>query len=259
VFAAITGKQAPVRLASALWLLYVGVELCDDVADGDIRGGAAAEVQAMLVAGTVLSSIAPQAIASLLPAPEALEALEYLWRGGQAMSGGQRRDLALFGDLYPEPREAEAALAKSTAECGMYAAISACVAGERGAVVARWEQFGAEMGYALEVNADCRDALEPSGRDIAAGARTLPIALALQVGAHSVRDELRSDLAAAARESDACERARRAILASGSLKARGTLVEAAIIRAGRILKQIAPPYDAGLRKFLTGTSFLRPV
>jgi putative peptide zinc metalloprotease protein len=248
VYRAITGRRAAPRLTSAALLLNYAVGLCDDVAGGDIVGGVAAQAQANLLAGTVLSSVAPQAVTTLVPPADALVVLGCVWRGLSAMASGQRKDLALFGALDLEPRAVEAALAKSTAECGMYAALGAAVAGVRGDALATWERLGSAVGYVAEVNSDCLDVFDPRARDVAHGARTLPIALALVPGALGDTEQLRRDLAAAPSDPVARDRARDAIIASGSLHACGTLVEAAAARAERLLAELAPPHGAHLRE-----------
>jgi geranylgeranyl pyrophosphate synthase len=257
VFAAITGRQPPIRLTSTVALFHVGAGLHDDVSDGEVDGGRTAEAQALLTAGSALASIAPQAAATLVAPSELLPLLHVVWHGLQAMASGQRQDLALFGASNPHPRVVEAALVKTTAECGMYAALGACTAGAADKALVRWERLGAEIGYALQVSSDCKDAMDPEGQDIVAGARTLPIALALQAGTQSDREQLRTVLASGPRDETARARARSLIAGSGSLHACGTLVEAAIARAERLLDELAPPFPQALSAFIDELSWLR--
>src|SRR5450755_2517144 len=222
VFAAIAGRPAPVRLSSTIALIHVAADLHDDVTDGHTDGGAAAEALALIVAGTMAASIAPQAVLTLVAPADAPAALHSLWHGFRAMASGQYRDLALYGASHPDPRAVEAALAKSTAACGLYAVLGARAAGVAGEALTQWERFGAAVGYAIEVSLDCRDALDFAFRDIAAGARTLPIALALHPGAYGDPEKLRRALAAAPHDPTARHQARDAIAASGSVAACGT-------------------------------------
>ena len=185
VYGAIRGCEAPLRLSTLVALVHVGAGLHDDVSDGDVSGGRVAQGEALLLSGVCLSTLAPYALTQLVEPARALRALQILWSGMQTMAGGQRRDLALCDDERPDLRAAEAALAKTTGECGMYAALGAFVAGVTDdGEIARWEAFGADIGYALQLGSDCQDVADPSGRDIASGARTLPIAFAL----HAVAD-----------------------------------------------------------------------
>ena len=256
-FGALTGREAPIRLTSLVALIHVGAGLHDDVSDGDLAGGSKAEALALLASGTCLASLAPQALATLVSGRDVLPALGLLWRGMEAMASGQRRDLALFGEPEPDPKAAEAALLKTTAECGLYAALGARVAGASSDALPRWEKLGAEIGYALQLLSDCNDALDPAGRDIGAGARTLPIAFALRAGSDGDRAQLRRTLGDAAHDPQAAARVRDAIVRSGSLVACTTLVEAAIVRARRLLAALGLERDAALNEFLSELSCLR--
>ena len=258
VFSEVTQRELPLALSSLIALIHIGVDLHDDVTDGDIIGGSRAEGEALLAAASCLASLAPQALARLITGSRLLTALQYLWQGLQTMASGQRVDLALYGDLHPQPRIVESALRKSAAEFGIYVTLAACVAGAAETDLPRWNQLGMELGYALQLSSDCTDAVSESGRDIIGGARTLPITLALQAGTPGDRECLRRDLALAPSNRGAWTRVRTAIDASKSLGACGTLVEAAIARAEAQLAPLIPAIRGSeLPSFVVNCSWLR--
>ena len=258
VYRAICGYEPPLRLSTLIALVHVGAGLHDDVSDGDVPGGRAAQAEALFISGSCLATIAPQALTTLVEPAQAVRALHVLWSGMQTMAAGQRRDLALFDEERPALRAVEAALAKTTGECGMYAALGAVVAGVRDdADIARWEALGADIGYALQVGSDCQDVADPSGRDIASGARTLPIAFALSDVDDATRERLCTALRKAHGDAVAMRDARESIVATRAIAACGTLIEARIARAERRLEELAPANTLALRAFLAELAWLR--
>jgi geranylgeranyl pyrophosphate synthase len=139
----------------------------------------------------------------------------------------------------------------------MYAALGAVVAGaDDAAAIAGWEAFGADVGYALQLGSDCQDVVDPSGRDISSGARTLPIAFALRALDGTTRERLGAALRSARGDGAACE-ARELILSTRALAACRTLIEARLARATRRLAELAPPGSFALKAFLAELSWLR--
>ncbi len=258
VYGAIRGCEPPLRLTTLTALVHMGAGLHDDVSDGDVKGGRTEQTEALLLSGVCLATLAPYALTTLVEPDRAVRALRLLWTGLQTMAAGQRRDLALFGNERPDLRAVEAALAKTTGECGMYAALGAVVAGvSSDAAIARWEAFGADIGYALQVGSDCQDVADPRGRDIASGARTLPIAFALHALDGATREGLCAALRDAPCDAIAAAGARERIVGTRALAACGTLVEARIARAERRLAELEPPEPFALRAFVAEISWLR--
>lgn len=258
VYRAIRGCEPPLRLSTLTALIHVGAGIHDDVSDGDVPGGRAAQAEALLLSGVCLSTLAPHALTTLVEPARAVRTLHVLWSGMQRMAGGQRRDLALFDDERPDPRAVEAALAKTTGECGMYAALAAVVAGvSDDAEIARWEALGADIGYVLQVGSDCQDVADPNGRDIVSGARTLPIAFALRDLAGATHERLCAALRSAGSDGSAASEARELILGTRALAACGTLIEARAARAERRLAELAPPDTLALQAFIAELSWLR--
>jgi geranylgeranyl pyrophosphate synthase len=258
VYGAILGREAPLRLTTLTALVNLGAGLHDDVSDGDVTGGRAEQAEALLLSGVCLATLAPFALTTLVEPARAVRALQLLWSGLQAMAGGQRRDLALFDDERPDLRAAESALAKTTGECGMYAAFGAVVAGVTDeAELARWEAFGADVGYVLQLGSDCQDVVDPRGRDIRSGARTLAIAFALHDVDGATYERLCAALRKARRDAVAAREARELIIATRTLTACGTLAEARVARAERHLTELGPSYPAALQAFVAELSWLR--
>ena len=257
VFAATSGSRAPVRLSTAAALIHVGAGLHDDVADGDISGGRAHEAQALLISGVCLATLAPRAVCTLVPPARTPRALDALWTGLETMAAGQQRDITLFGAARPELRDVESALAKTSGEIGLSAALAAIAAGLDDAAVDAWQSFGADVGYGLQLASDCQDVAEPGSRDIASGARTLPIAFALHELAERERATLNDALRRARDDRAAHALARDMILSTRALQASLTLVEARIARAERTLANCAPVDGTALAAFVAGISWLR--
>jgi geranylgeranyl pyrophosphate synthase len=257
VYEAITGERAPLRLTTVSALVHIGAGLHDDVADGDIAGGREREAEALLISGLCLATLAPRAVCTLVPFAFVPRALEALWTGLETMAAGQRRDVALFHAELPDLREVESALAKTSGEIGLAAALGAIAAHGDDASVREWQSFGAEVGYGLQLASDCQDVADPASRDIASGARTLPIAFALQELEVPARRALLEQLRGARSDRAAHSEARNALLGTRALHASLTLVEARIARAERRLSELAPVDPAPLATFIAGISWLR--
>jgi geranylgeranyl pyrophosphate synthase len=257
IYEAITGERAPRRLSTVAALVHVGAGLHDDVADGDVPGGRAREAQALLISGICLATLAPRAACTLVHPARASGVLAALWHGMETMAGGQRRDVALFDAERPDVREAEAALAKTSGEIGLSAALAALAADQDEASVRAWEAFGADVGYGLQLASDCQDIADTASRDLSSGARTLPIAFALHERTEPTRATLLAALRRARHDRAAHAQARALVLNTRALSASLTLVEARIARAERALAQLAPPNGNALKAFVGSISWLR--
>jgi geranylgeranyl pyrophosphate synthase len=194
---------------------------------------------------------------TLVPAALVPRALEALWTGLETMAAGQRRDVALFHAERPDLREVESALAKTSGEIGLAAALGALTAHCDDAPVREWQRFGADVGYGLQLASDCQDVADPASRDIASGARTLPIAFALQELDVPARQVFLDHLRRARSDRAAHSEARNALLGTRALHASLTLVEARVARAERRLSELAPADPGSLATFIAGISWLR--
>jgi len=269
VYAGIRGDEAPARpLAVATTLLYLGIDLIDDLADGDLVDGAlpphwdgyrATEIN--LAAATLLSSLPQLALAELDVPPDRGVALQrVLARGLLRMSAGQQRDLALAGTSGADVGEVEASVvAKSGEGWALFAALAAQLAGAEPEVVDAYASFGRWLGAARQIANDCHDLFTAAhSRDLASGARTLPIAMHLERLAGQERHSFLGLLDGARRDSGAQRAVRARLRAAGELLRCGVQVEVHCRRAGRALERARPlePAAGLLRSMIDEASFL---
>ncbi len=162
-------------------LAGVGIDLLDDLGDGDLdpvwedlpRGCV------LLLATTLISAVPHRAIAELGISGRLRERMHAcLAVGLLEMSGGQLEDLASQRGAIPSPAVVEASvIAKSGGEMATSAALGAIAAGATEVAAAVFAQAGRHYGAALQLAGDVSDLGQPAAsRDLAAGARTLPIA-----------------------------------------------------------------------------------
>lgn|GEM_PF-1048204 len=182
VHAAISREHAAaVPLAAACAFVFLGLDLFDDLADGDRQrqweGHSAAEMN--LAAATVLTCLPTLIIAGLdVSAARRARMAERLACGLLRMSAGQQADLALTGAREVRPSDVEAAVVgKSGEQFATYCALAAEMAGASEDVVGLYADFGRELGTAGQFASDCHELLvDPECRDLAHGSRTLPLA-----------------------------------------------------------------------------------
>jgi geranylgeranyl diphosphate synthase, type I len=183
VHAAITGAEedCAIPLAAACALVCLGVKLFDDVADGDRpshwREYSAGEMS--LAAATILTTLPPIVLARLDVEPERqLRMQQILAEGLLRMSAGQQADLSLTGKHAVTVAEVEAAVAgKTGAHLATYCRLAAEAAGATPEVTARYSAVGHEIAIARQLISDCHElVMDPECRDLAHGARTMPIA-----------------------------------------------------------------------------------
>ena len=186
VYGGVTGEFRPAfPLAGLALLLFLGIDLLDDIMDGDEtpywRGRPPAET---LLIATALVSAVPQAGIASLGAGDGVTARmqEALARGLLVMAGGQRRDLLAVGRDDVEPDEAEnTALAKSGEMTALLATLGALYAGAPAAVEAAYADWGRAYGTADQIRSDCFDLLrDPVGSDLRNGTMSFPLACFLE-------------------------------------------------------------------------------
>src|SRR5579885_235729 len=164
VYAALRGDAEPaLPLAVACLFVHAGLDLLDDVMDGDLPpdwpGGPA---QAVLAGATLTGAVAPLALLALPAPPRTVLALQRLLsRAGLQLSSGQQADVAT-ARTAPIPDGVGVAR----------------LAGAPARALERWAAFGRALGAARQLRTDCFDLFAAAqSRDLAAGTRTLPIAL----------------------------------------------------------------------------------
>lgn len=255
VHAALTGDDAPaVPVAVAALLLYAGVELLDDLMDGDLGPNWCRyrPSEVMLAATTLIATLPSLALASAKAPPRTLAALQrMLSRGLLAMSAGQQGDLALTGrDDATVERVDAIAQQKSGAFPAMAAAMASRLAGASRTVIGHYETFGRALGTARQFRSDCHDLFgPPDSRDLKHGTRSLPIALRLEHLAGQERDALLRVLNAARHDAEARATVRRCLRDAGVLGQCMSMVELYLGEAKHSLKAAAPSEPAAARLY----------
>ncbi|MES2465311.1 MAG: polyprenyl synthetase family protein [Armatimonadota bacterium] len=186
VYAALCGDDAPaIPLAVATTLIYLGMDILDDLADGDLSDDwNAYRPEEITLLGITLLTALPLRLFAGLDAPPAvrLQMVGLLADAGVRLSAGQQSDLAMAGQENVTVAEVEASVAgKTGGEMALFAALAAVLAGEPPARVAHFAEMGSAIGVAGQLCSDCVDLFAlPHSRDLASGTRTLPIALYLK-------------------------------------------------------------------------------
>jgi hypothetical protein len=223
VYAAVRGETRPaVPLAAALGLFSVGLALGDHVTDDELgadwKRHSLADIQIMMVA--LLASL-PQQIIDRLDAPAEVRAqmLGMLARGLLAMMGGQQQDVQTVGRSDVSAASVRASVEAKAGEGGaLFASLAALLAGADPDRVEHYATMGRALGTAVQLASDCDDLFgAPHSRDLAAGTRTLPIALTLERLQGPARDEFAALLDGARTEVEAGVVVRQRIAEAGVL------------------------------------------
>lgn len=187
----------PVTLVTTL--IFAGFDIIDDEADGDLQSGALPPIWSGFrfseidLAAHILTGSLPQlALAGLSRSSSMVLAMqEALAEGILRATAGQQLDLTYTNSREVTAEQVEAAtVGKSGEEWAMFAVLGALYAGAPWPNVHRYAGFARSLGTAIQIADDCREifARAPS-RDLAAGTRTLPVALYLERLKGSERDE----------------------------------------------------------------------
>ncbi len=190
----------------------------------------------------------PQLALSELPLPpERLVAMQRaLARAGLRISAGQQRDLRAAGRSHLSPAAAEATAAGKSGEVlAVVAGLAASLAEAPPRAVTGYAAVGRALGTALQLRSDCYDLFgAPVSRDLAAGARTLPLALYLQARPRERRAFLA--LLDAARTDPVAQNAVRArLIEAGVLRLAGAAIARYCARARTVLDRLRPREPAG--------------
>lgn len=185
IYAAIRGDAAPARpLAVATTLLFLGIDVLDDIADGDLpeywQDIPTAEIQ--LVAATLLSSLPQLAISQLRVVPHIKDRMQAtLSEGLLCMSGGQLQDLRGADRDHITPEDVEKSVEhKSGEEGALIAKLAADMAGVSEETAQRYAAFGRAIATGGQIATDCYDLFQAKhSKDLANGSRTLPVAVHL--------------------------------------------------------------------------------
>lgn len=189
----------PGRIAT---LLYLGIDLLDDVADGDTHrhwvGLEPAHLQ--LAATTLIASLAPLAIGEMDVSAELQNRFHKTIAGHLLkMSSGQSRDLGMTGRNPVSLEEVEEAIrGKSGEEAALFAALGALWAEASLETCLQYVALGRWVGMAAQIASDCHDLFQSEdSRDLIQGKRTLPIVFALSRMGSRERSSFHQSLEAA--------------------------------------------------------------
>jgi geranylgeranyl pyrophosphate synthase len=265
VHAALTGAEAPaLPVAAACTLVYLGADLFDNLADGELPAcwapwGAG---QASLAAATLLAALPGLALARLADTAAARRwELAHLFAASLAtMSAGQHDDLR-----FAEAAEVTPAICremverKSGAEGALFATAGAMLARADAGQIAHYAAFGRCLGSAVQLASDLADlwGAGPS-QDLLTGKQTLPIAHALTVLAGTARSDLLAQLAAARETADAHPGVQATLAGAGSLRYTALVVGVYRQEGLRHLAAAVPrqPAATALRALLDNVSLL---
>jgi hypothetical protein len=223
VYAAVRGDTRPaVPLAAAVGLFSIGLALGDHVTDDELgaewKRHSMADIQFIMVA--LLASL-PQQIIDRLDAPAEIRARlqGMVARSLLTMMGGQQQDVQTVGRSEVHTAAVTASVAAKAGEGGaLFAALAARLAGADDDRVEHYATMGHSLGTAVQLASDCDDLFgAPHSRDLAAGTRTLPIALALERQEGQARDEFAALLDRARSDAGAGVAVRQRIVEAGVL------------------------------------------
>ena len=264
VYAALRGNIEPaLPLATATTLFYLGVDIFDDVADGDLpvslwKGFLDSEVN--LIAATFFFSFPQLAISRMeLSAKTIQQMQETMARGFLKMTAGQLADLNKAGSAETSVDDVEASVvAKSGEEYAMFALLSAQLAQTNEKLMKLCSSFGQACGVAAQLFSDCYDLFKAAhSRDLASGTRTLPIAFHLEGLKGQAREEFLRLLDLARTDPDAQKTVRNQLLATGELRKSAFVAESYCQQALHFLSKMEAMEPAAdlLRQKIYNVSF----
>ncbi len=271
VYGAIAKTTAPAEpLAVACGLLFLGIDIHDDLADGDLpkhwRGYKKSQIN--LAAATLTCSLPQIAISKLKASPDVTAAMQHaLAQGLLRMSAGQERDIAFNGKTKIKTSEIEESVAnKSGEELALFARLTALLAGAPPKTVATYSAMARAMGTAGQLASDCHDIFQAKiSHDLANGTRTLPIALYLEkldrLPSPKARGTDRQNFLALLKKAQNSRstqiKIRRLLMNSGVLRHCAFIVEIYCQRALSLLKEAQPmePFGNALISFINSLSY----
>lgn len=265
VYAGLCEDNGPARpLAMATAFIFLGADLLDDLADGDLepswQGYQPKEIQ--LAAATLLSSL-PQLVLSELPVSPGyrLAMQRALAQGLLRMSFGQQLDLAMNGKTnFSSEDVVESVAAKSGEEMAIFSRLAAQLAEAPDRTVQAYAEFGRAFGTASQLASDCHDIFQAElSRDLFNGTRTLPIAMYLERLKGDGREKFLELLEEARKDSNSREIVRRQLHADGILMRCAFRVEVYCQKALGILDSVRPrePAAKALQEMVEHVSFFK--
>lgn len=263
VYAGITGMTEPaIPLACVTTLLFLGIDLLDDLHDGDLPENLERfpKNEVHLAAATLIASLPQIAVSELeVPATVRESLLATIAEGLLEMSLGQQRDLSFRHSSRPSPADLEEVLAaKSGSELEMFAHLAALLAGAEDKRVEAYASLGRLLGTAGQLASDCHDLFHADfSKDLANGTRTYPMALYLMKKDEGERRRFLELLDLARTDPKAREEIRHRLHREEILRLCAWVVEIHVERIRQLLERANPlePGRSGLTCLVNHLSF----
>lgn len=238
-------KEKSLPLSVATTLLFLGIDILDDIADGDLpdywQGHSISEIN--LAAATLLASLPQIALSELEVSETCRDAMQrILAQGLLRMSAGQQQDLVMNGQRNVSSQDIESSVAaKSGEEVAIFAALAAQFSGAAPHLITLYANMGKAMGTAGQLASDCHDLFQAAhSKDLANGTRTFPIALYLEKKTPEEKTIFLNLLARAKKGDAVIETIRDCLHRSGILRLCAFVVEVYCQRALTLLKKASP-------------------
>lgn len=251
-------------LAVTTTLLFLGIDIIDDLADGDDRkfwdGYSRDEIN--LAAMLLLCSLPQLSISRFNISPKSKNGLhQTLAESFLLMGSGQQFDLGFTKSSHVTVDEVEkSVIAKTGEELALFASLAANYAGATKKQVKHYTEFARHLGTAIQFSTDCYDLFEASySRDLTHGTRTLPIVFHLERKKSGEREVFIRELAEAERDVNCHENLRMQLRASGDLHRVAFVIELYCRRALNALDKAHPKELAKIKllNFVDFVSLLR--
>ena len=251
-YAALCGDDAPaIPLAVATTLIYLGMDILDDLADGDLSEDwkEYRPEEITLLSITLLTALPLRLFASLpVPPTVRLQMIALMADAGIRLSAGQGSDLAGAGQETVTVAEVvESVEGKSGGEMALFAALAAVLAGASPGQTAQFAAIGSAIGVAGQLLSDWGDLFASShSRDLASGTRTLPLAMYLERLKGEERQTFLALLDQARTSPDAQSAVRTQLETSGIPFQSAFAIETYCQRAHRLFREAALTHPAAV-------------
>lgn len=236
-----TSRQQDVQTFCVL--LFAGINLLDDIADGDVSEHLSVYRTSQLqLAATTLLSALPLRCMTVFPAELASQISQLLGERMLMMANGQYIDLSNANAAALDfARIRKSVEDKSGAELALFAKLAALIAGASTNAQSNYEAFGLALGTALQLATDCFDVFQDdAGSDLRNGSRTLPICIYVNSLSHSEREQALALVRDSSTDGQARNELRTRMRAQGVLHQVAFLIEVERHKAIRLLEQAAP-------------------
>lgn len=185
VHGGITGSvKEALPLGSLGAFLFLGMDIIDDIADGDSKDHWPQYNSSELeLASSLFLSALPQLLISGLKAPPCVltKIQRRFAQGILNAAEGQQKELIMKGKTDILPKEVEHSVAGKSSGLATLAFITACFAKASKDQINYYEEMGGDLGIAAQLTTDFYDLFQaPLSRDLKNGIRTLPIVLYLE-------------------------------------------------------------------------------